>query len=349
MTRMLAPLVGRTLRETAGYALRRTSVGTIARGIVDRVYADAAAGAEARFALFSGPDTDEAPDTSSDLSFDYRGARRVLEYDVQPIVFASFSFAVGLDLTGIPDFLRFDADYATDRVWSSGGSIERSTDVLGELELRGAASDAVRLALGIVGVQGDVVIARFDQGTVDVVDTATGTVEARVPLRFEATEIGAGFDILWAMPQARVRSFADQLEVGFRYLDYSIPRILYGLEDTDGDPDRDRYVYYAETPVQRVHSRYYLGEVRFRRGVHVGGRPGVLLRHRPRPWRRPARRRHRGAGRRRRPDDGRPRRRATRLGAGAHTPGRSGSRRPDRLVRRGDRLLDERPDVSVVR
>ncbi len=276
MTRMLAPLVGRTLRETAGYALRRTSVGTIARGIVDRVYADAAAGAEARFALFSGPDTDEAPDTSSDLSFDYRGARRVLEYDVQPIVFASFSFAVGLDLTGIPDFLRFDADYATDRVWSSGGSIERSTDVLGELELRGAASDAVRLALGIVGVQGDVVIARFDQGTVDVVDTATGTVEARVPLRFEATEIGAGFDILWAMPQARVRSFADQLEVGFRYLDYSIPRILYGLEDTDGDPDRDRYVYYAETPVQRVHSRYYLGEVRFRRGVHVGGRPGVL-------------------------------------------------------------------------
>lgn len=266
--------IGQKLKDTPGYVLRDTAVDAIAGFALDSFYFELDTGVEALFFNFASS-TDEVEGVEG-TTYDYSGRQFILVYDVEPIIVADFALAIGFDFQGIPDFFRFDLNYATDRVWTSGGSIERSNDVLGQLEAGGAFSDALQFALGIAGVKGDVRIASFNSGVVGVEDTATGAIVETAPLAFESLTIHVGYDILWLLQESPIRRYADQLTVGFRYLDYSLPRILYVLEDVNGDPDADDYEYVAESAPQDLNTRYYTGEVAVHRGVHVGGMPGLL-------------------------------------------------------------------------
>jgi len=92
-------------------------------------------------------------------------------------------------------------------------------------------SEALDAALAVGGVKSSVRIAHFTHGTVRDILLASGTLLAEAPLTFDMTQIDLGYDIA---PQQG--TLLKTFTIGFRYFDYTLPRILYEFVNTTRGP-----------------------------------------------------------------------------------------------------------------
>src|SRR5262249_51717248 len=87
------------------------------------------------------------------------------------------------------------------------------------------------------------------------------------PLQLKFTQVDVGYDILWALNDDNLRAFTEELVVGGRYLEYTLPRIVYELRDTSTVAGEQHFTFNRESPPQPVESKYFMGAVSARFGV----------------------------------------------------------------------------------
>ncbi|MBI5535309.1 MAG: hypothetical protein HY898_21455 [Deltaproteobacteria bacterium] len=278
MTKALAQASGKEVEQTPGFALRESLVDQVVGVTKDSFRFNFKGGAEA---LYFAHEVDRKSNTQTQSSSsendtkitkDYTGRTRRLAYNVKPILMANVNFAVGFDWLHLPNAGNLNLGYTTDRAFSSGGSIDNSSSLGQQLGVSGVASDALDLGLGILGVQTSVRVARFTTGKVNEVaidptnDTDQGIISGDVPLQLKQTQVDVGYDLAFLFSQTAGKIYMEQLIVGFRYLDYTLPRILYELEDNNPDPKVQDYRFVRESPAQNVRSKYYMGGFKIRMG-----------------------------------------------------------------------------------
>ena len=233
------------------------------------------AGAEALFFEHSVGDTKESSSSNNSSSSsssndktitkDFTGRSRRLDYKVKPILMANLKLNVGFDWLHLPNAGNLDLGYTTDRMWSSGGSINTSNQLGPQLGLKGAASDALDMGLGILGVRTAVRVAKFTTGEIRLrgIETTNDQLQPGVidtaPLQLTMTQIDVGYDLAFLFAQTAGKIYLENFTVGFRHMRYKLPRILYELEDQNPDSKTDNYTFLRQSPVQNVESKYYMG------------------------------------------------------------------------------------------
>src|SRR5690606_4235738 len=145
--------------------------------------------------------------------------------------------------------------YETNQVYKSGGDLSE-TSLARSLGATSELSQVLSAALGVAGAYGKVRIARFAQGKVRDVSVDDGSVLAEAPLTFEMTQVDIGYDLA-----PRHSKELQRLNVGLRFFDYSLPRILYELVNEAPDGEPAAYVFSRETPPQSIRTRYWMGVV----------------------------------------------------------------------------------------
>jgi hypothetical protein len=278
MTKALAKASKSKVEETAGFQLKESVVDQVMGVTADSFKVTVKAGAEAFFynnvKNATDPNANQSDSGSSNkVVKDYTGHLRELRYEVKPIMLAAFNANVGFDYIQLPNAGNFNFGYKTDRVFSSGGSVE-SGSLSQQLGVKGVASDALDFGLGILGVKTAVRVATFTAGTVHYVDATTGNdvvlggKPATGIFQINYTQIDVGYDLSFLLGESAGKYFLEELTVGGRYFQYALPRILYELE-YNGPPNADTktYKWVSESAPQNVTSKYYMGGVTGRFGA----------------------------------------------------------------------------------
>jgi len=258
------------LADTAAFRFKDGLVDDITGLALDSLHLDVQGGAEA---LFYSAIADDTSGSSGNDTYDYTGRLTKLEYSIQPIVLASVRASAKFDLPHWANALGLNLGYATNRVYKSGGDIEQSS-LASALGVKNAFSDALDAALNVAGVHAGVRVAHFTHGNVRDVLVADGTVLAEAPLTLDMTQVDIGYDLA-----PRQGPLVKTFTVGFRYFDYTLPRILYQLTNSTPGADSAAYVYSAETPPQRMRTRYFMGALtgRFDHRLSGGFTPYLSL------------------------------------------------------------------------
>ena len=287
MANALSGLTGKDLADTAGFSMQESVVDQVVGVTLDSFRVNLKAGGEALFFAFD-PDANQSSTTteSSDgssgttTSYDFTGRKYRLEYAVDPIWMIAAKLNVGFDFFHFPNAANLNFGFATDRAFSSGGTIDNSRGLGQQLGLEGVASDVFDGGLGILGVKSKVKVAKFTAGEVQLiqVDQTNGAdvaIRDVAPLQLGYTQIDVGYDISFLFPETAGRYWIEELTLGFKYLDYKLPRILYEMEDTNSSTSVQDYRYLRETRPQTVDSQYYMGGLVLRLGQ--GGAPFISI------------------------------------------------------------------------
>lgn len=259
MTSNLSKALKTDLEKSPGFELSESVVDQIVGITLDSFRVDLKAGGSAL--VFSS--IGEADRKGSDS--DFRGRRFKLDYRIDPIILASARLDVVLDWIRLPGAANLGFGYSTDRVWKSGGEVT-STSLTQQLGIDGIASDVIDAGLGLLGVRTSVVVSNFTAGEVRQVQ-ATNVTQAisSAPLKLKMTQIDVGYDLLWLIENERMKASMEELVVGGRYYQYTLPRIVYELEDT-GTAGKEHFTFRRETPVQPVESKFFMAAVNARFG-----------------------------------------------------------------------------------
>ncbi len=264
MTNILARAFKEDVDDSPGFLFKESVVDQIVGITLDSFRIDLKAGGEA-FIYNNVPLQAQQTYDNGKETLDYRGRSFKLDYKVKPIILASARLDITFDAINLPSagFLGFG--YSTDRAFSSGGTIEQ-TSLTSQLGIHGAASDVIDFGLGILGIRSSAKIATFTAGEVRKVQaTNVDNVIDTSPLKLQYTQVDVGYDILWAVGDASMKAWMEELVVGVRYVKYTLPRILYELTNTSADPNVKAFTFSRESPAQNVTSRYYMagGTARF--------------------------------------------------------------------------------------
>lgn len=294
LTEALAAAARTSVSATAGFALRDSVVDQVVGVTADSFRAQAKAGGEAFFFnALKQDDKSENKQGDKTIRKDLTGRLRTLSYDVKPILLTAFNLNLGFDYIKLPNAVGLNFGYKTDRVFSSGGTVDNSGSFAQQLGVSGVASDALDLGLGVLGVKTSVRVARFTTGTVSYADAAGNQLNdadgnpIKAPLRINFTQVDIGYDIAFLLGESAGKYYIEELTVGGRYFKYELPRILYELEVTNPSDTLEEQVYKNESSPQNVSSLYYMGGVtaRFGRGdapvfspygelgIYLGGGP----------------------------------------------------------------------------
>jgi hypothetical protein len=256
MTSNLAKALKTDLDKSPGFELHESVVDQIVGITLDSFRIDLKAGGDA--VIFSSIGTADRGD-----GFDFRGRQYKLDYRIEPIVLASARLDIVLDWIRLPGAANLGFGYSTDRVYKRGGSVE-STSLVNQLGIDGIASDVFDAALGILGIRSSVKFATFTTGTVHQVQaTNVSNSVASAPLQLKTTTVDVGYDILWLLKDDQIRAYMEELVVGGRYYRYTLPRIVYELQDNGAGT----FAFSRETPAQPITSEFWM--------LSVGGRFGV--------------------------------------------------------------------------
>ncbi len=274
MTGKLAAAFKTTTDKSPGFELRESVVDQVVGITLDSFRIDLKAGADA-FIFSSIGTSDKSGDQKN--SYDYRGRNYKLDYRIQPIVLASARLDVVLDWIRLPGAADLGFGYSTDRVWKSGGTVENSS-LTKQLGITGIASDVIDAGLGLLGIRTSVKIATFTAGELHQVkaqDISTTVFSSPLQLKYMQTDVG--YDLLWLITDDSFRAYTEELVVGGRYVNYTLPRIVYELQDTSTVAGEQHFTYFRETPPQNVNSQFWMAAVSARFGQGDGPRFSPFL------------------------------------------------------------------------
>lgn len=243
--------------DTAGYELKESLVDEIAGFGWDSIHLDLQGGGNALY--YSA-----LSETGSSSGFDFTGRFTELEYDVEPIVLAAADLSLKVDLPHWAEAFGLKLAYETNRVYQSGGNVEEGS-LAGELGSDSRLSDILDGTLGIAHVESRVKIANFTQGEVRTRLVEDGTELASAPLNFQMKQVDVRYNLM--PPHAKN---IHRASFGFRYFDYSLPRVLYELVNVAPAGDAADYVFNRETPPQAIRTQYYMLAMVFGAQQRVG-------------------------------------------------------------------------------
>jgi hypothetical protein len=131
------------------------------------------------------------------------------------------------------------------------------------------------MGVGLLGVRTRLKNATFTAGEVREIGVSpsgqdTGVI-GKAPLQLSYTQLDIGYDISFLMPETAGKYWIEELLVGFRYMNYRLPRVLYELRDTaPAGSDQQSFAFDRESPAQTLSSKYYMGGGTFRFGQGEG-------------------------------------------------------------------------------
>jgi len=182
-----------------------------------------------------------------DQKLDYSGAKNKMKYDIAPVYMAEFQGYARWN------FLTLLGDYKTDRVIKGGGSIEEDDEVASKLTRSKTVSEILQLGINVFDLKTSYRTVQFDFGRADVLDYSTNDKINSGQMKLNITDI----DI-----QYTFTPFGDRVPFkvtpGYKYMDYSVPRIVYRFEDTT-EGESDTWTYRGETTPQAVRTSSHMG------------------------------------------------------------------------------------------
>jgi hypothetical protein len=260
LTDTLALKVGVDREKTAGFALRESIVDQIVGVQLDSITAHAKLDGEMMFFHQLG---------TNGTSGDYTGRTHRLEYSVKPVTMVGGRVIVAFDWLHMQNAASLNGGFNTDRLFSSNGNIQSSGSLGNQIGLKGFVSDVFDIGVGLLGVRTRLKNATFTAGEVREIGVSpsgqdTGVI-GRAPLQLSYTQLDVGYDISFLMPETAGKYWIEELLVGFRYMNYRLPRVLYELRDTaPATSDSQNFAFDRESPAQKLSSKYFMGGGTFR-------------------------------------------------------------------------------------
>ena len=275
MTRALATASKQQVEQTPGFELKESVVDQVVGITGDSFRVNVRAGGEAFFfsTLSNQYDPQKQQQSGQEASEikDYKGRLRGLKYEVKPIMLVAAKLDIGFDYIKLPNAGNFSLGFKTDRGFSSGGTVDNQGSFAQQVGATGAASDALDLGLGLLGVKTNVRVANFTAGKVKYIGFASDGTEAgtinnpftgqptEAPLQIQFRQIDVGYDLSFLMGESAGKYFLEELTVGGKFYQYALPRIMYELESTDPPDSKTKtYRYFNESAPQLVASKYYM-------------------------------------------------------------------------------------------
>lgn len=262
MTSALTAATGQSLVSTAGYKLRESLVDQIVGIDLDSIHGHLKEDNEVLFYNQLGYASSQP--SKKDPTTSYAGRTQRLGYQVDPIVMIGARAIVAFDWIHVKNAGRLNGGFTTDRLFSSGGTIDIHNS-LGELiGLHGLVSDIFDMGADLIGIRVKVKVANFTSGQVTryAVDPGSdrdqGIVD-KAPFQLAYTQLDIGYDVSWLMPETAGKYWIEDLLVGFRYMNYRLPRVLYELTDVSRAGEASRFVFDRESPPQVLTSKYFMG------------------------------------------------------------------------------------------
>lgn len=181
------------------------------------------------------------------------GAQTSLDYHIRPIVLARVEGLVAYDFDETMSrlarkVLRVGLGYSGDRVYRSGGTVNDNPELARAIGFSGAASDVFNALLAFHAFEARGVTAKFTDGTVRYVTPAATSDPA--PFQFSYTRVDVGFRRSFGLDLFQDSRVPPPLFVGFRYFDFTLPRIV---TETRGKAQ----LVLRESPPQPVRTRVY--------------------------------------------------------------------------------------------
>lgn len=251
-------------RDTAGFAYGESLVDQVASVQWDSLRGHARLDGELLFYSQLG---------AGGTSGDYTGRTRRLAYDLAPIALVGGRVDFSFDWLHVKNAATLGGAISSDRLFGTGGDVETSGSLGERLGLSGAASDVFDLGAGLLGVRTRFRRASLTSGelTEIAVDPATGAdraVVGKAPLRLVYTQLDVAYDVAFLLPPETVaRYWIEEAVVGFRYMSYRLPRIVYELRDVSAPgSDEQSFRFDRESVTQNVTTRSYMGGGTFRFG-----------------------------------------------------------------------------------
>lgn len=264
LTEALTAPAGMSLSDAAGYEMHEGLFSQAAEVNLDSTHIKLKGDVDVLFfhAIESA--------TASGAVSDYTGRTRRLAYDFDPVFMIGGRAILSFDFLHVKNAASLNAGFKTDRLFSVGGEIKYDNSLGELLGLDGFASDLVDMGADLLGFSTSVKLATFTSGRVSevVLDRSTGRdtdVLAEAPLQLKYHQVDVGFDTTRLFPDTAEALYIESLLVGFRYMDYSLPRIFYELRERDPGTG-DYYVLDRQSPPQSVESVFYQGGFTIRLG-----------------------------------------------------------------------------------
>lgn len=212
-----------------------------------------------------------ASPNASGAENDYRGRTKRLTYDVSPVAMVGARASASYDWLHVKNAASLNGSFTTDRLWSNNGAIESYGSLGKILGLRGLVSDFFDMGVGMIGVRTNLRLATFTSGTVHVigVDPTTDVDQGELdhaPFQLTYTQLDVAYDMTIPFPELPERYSTEELVLGFRYMDYRLPRVFYELELKDPNAPEALYSFLRESPPQSAESRFYMGGLSARFG-----------------------------------------------------------------------------------
>ncbi len=267
LTDTLAQKTNTAREKTAGFTLRESIVDQIVGVQLDAITAHAKLDSELMFFHQLG---------TNGASGNYTGRTRRLEYNVKPVAMIGGRIIVAFDWLHMANAASLNGGFNTDRLFSTNGGIQSSGSLGNQLGLKGFVSDVFDMGVGLFGVRTRLKNATFTAGEVREIGVSpvsgqdTGVL-GRAPLQLSYTQLDIGYDIAFLMPEFAGKYWIEEILLGFRYMNYQLPRVLYELRDTAPvDAENQNFAFDRESPAQTLSTKYFMGGGTFRFGQGEG-------------------------------------------------------------------------------
>jgi len=200
-----------------------------------------------------------------DDELDYSSAQYKMKYDFEPVYMVSFQGSAKWNS------LKLDAGYKTNRFFSQTGSVDRDGDPASELTTNKVVSRIIDIGIGFFDLNTTFRSVQFDCGSADVFTANTDDLVTSGQIKMNITDIDIFYDF---NPMKK----NDQLtvSVGYKYMEYSLPRIIYYFRDTN-EGEIDNWVYMSETEPQEIKTRSHMGGFMVKMGGEVYSRVSMIL------------------------------------------------------------------------
>jgi hypothetical protein len=166
-----------------------------------------------------------------------------LDYHVEPIIITGVKADLKFNLWGLDEVIGSNFEYHGDWLASSGGSISDEGSAIDTIS--GGNENLTRilkLAVSTYGLETRYKNAHFDFGSYDVVSNITNQKLARGSFELDFVQADIFYNFAWKLRNDPKRSEKERekyrnwkrLEVGMRYMEYSVPRIIKPSTDEGG-------------------------------------------------------------------------------------------------------------------
>lgn len=272
LTDTLAQKLGVDREKTAGFTLRESIVDQVVGVQLDAITAHAKLDGEVMFFHQLG---------TNGATGNYTGRSRRLEYSVKPVATVGGRIIVAFDWLHMQNAASLNGGFNTDRLFSTNGTISSSGSLANQLGLKGFVSDVFDMGVGLLGVRTRLKQATFTAGEVREIGVSpsgqdTGVL-GRAPLQLSFTQLDIGYDVAFLMPETAGKYWIEEILLGFRYMNYKLPRVLYELRDTaPAGSDGQNFAFDRQSPAQTLSTKYFMGGGTFRFGQGEGRRVSLF-------------------------------------------------------------------------